>query len=976
MREPVRSTLVSGYVLRAPLLPASALDADVRRLARAPEVAAALAGASADLAAAGDDAAAWAARRRYLRRAAFRPTPQGPWAGVCVGSLGARTRVATGKTRLVTRPTWAALAALGRSLLDEPTRLAGVRLRCTPSLLWRHDRLTWLAPGAGGEPAEVRHADGDQLLEVLLDACEDWCAWSDARAVARHVEPADDDAIDELLRTLVDDGLLVHDLEPPLVGPPPEEWLRARLLALSGNADEVDAWLATLARRHTVLVHEPRTPPTLAEAACARAAALAPVLWRLQDTLAPPAAERVLDPGLPAALAAITAPLGAGALDLAALALGDYGVSLPGHDHEAGAEAAPATSTPPAALLALLVDRFAAALAVGAPARFDAEELDAVLPEGTPPASFELVLAPRREPRGAPPGDGWMLGLHAPAGASWGRFCEALGAPLHAALAELAEAERTWRPGEAALDLAWHTAAELADLAQHPPTRAATLALTSWPEGAARTLTPADLELVADEAALAPLALREAASTRPLAPAPLARVRSTFAPRGLYRLLAGWSLWRQHAPWAFSAGPLAGLARTPRVEIDGFVVAPASWAAPPEEALVSPAALRRWRRSIGAPRHVQVGQEDELLPVDLDAAWAPDELRRTGEARWWEIWPPLGEEIDAGGRRVEAIVACVSPASEHEAAAHAATALAGRVAPPTEPAPLWRTFKLYGAAERADRVLAGAVGPAVHEARAAGEIDAWFFLRYLEDGRPHLRLRAHAGTRAGLDRFGRRLEAALQPARAAGDIVVVETGDYHRETSRYGALATMAAVERVWEAESELALELLDTGAVSAGEGAEASFDDHDPAEAVVLAMDALAAGLGLDPAARAQLAARRRDAHGVPRGEGDPYASTFRRVQRRLGDALADARHAPAAFATQRERVAAARSSSALPGSVAQTILPALVHLTANRLVGTAPDLEARACYFWERALDGVLARARNHKANGKPKKRPAARG
>jgi hypothetical protein len=35
-------------------------------------------------------------------------------------------------------------------------------------------------------------------------------------------------------------------------------------------------------------------------------------------------------------------------------------------------------------------------------------------------------------------------------------------------------------------------------------------------------------------------------------------------------------------------------------------------------------------------------------------------------------------------------------------------------------------------------------------------------------------------------------------------------------------------------------------------------------------------------------------------------------------------------------------------------------VHLTANRLVGTAADLEARACYYWERALDGVLARRR----------------
>src|SRR5437773_1525473 len=62
MRKAVRPTLVSAVLVRAPLLPAAALDGDVRRLARTPEVARALAQASADPAAAAADAAAWAAR--------------------------------------------------------------------------------------------------------------------------------------------------------------------------------------------------------------------------------------------------------------------------------------------------------------------------------------------------------------------------------------------------------------------------------------------------------------------------------------------------------------------------------------------------------------------------------------------------------------------------------------------------------------------------------------------------------------------------------------------------------------------------------------------------------------------------------------------------------------------------------------------------------------------------------------------------
>jgi hypothetical protein len=55
----------------------------------------------------------------------------------------------------------------------------------------------------------------------------------------------------------------------------------------------------------------------------------------------------------------------------------------------------------------------------------------------------------------------------------------------------------------------------------------------------------------------------------------------------------------------------------------------------------------------------------------------------------------------------------------------------------------------------------------------------------------------------------------------------------------------------------------------------------------------------------------------------------------------------------------------------VVQTILPALLHLSANRLVGTAAELEARACYYWERALDGVVARARQPARAGRTKKR-----
>jgi len=71
----------------------------------------------------------------------------------------------------------------------------------------------------------------------------------------------------------------------------------------------------------------------------------------------------------------------------------------------------------------------------------------------------------------------------------------------------------------------------------------------------------------------------------------------------------------------------------------------------------------------------------------------------------------------------------------------------------------------------------------IEEARAAGELKQWFYLRYLDPpDRWHLRLRllpvdAHA--------VEQRLFDLLEPARAACDVVAVERGDYFREHGQW-----------------------------------------------------------------------------------------------------------------------------------------------------------------------------------------------
>ena len=729
------------FLVRAPLLPwMGGRDAE-RRLLREPLGKLALELASPSLAAAMAGERAERATDRYGRRAAFRPTPSGLLAGVALGELGARTQAATGQPRAHLDLTWGRVAALGRALLEAPAIRVQAQIRRAPSLLRGADRIRWLAFGADG--AETRQAELDARLARILDASGAWTSWRAMRAAASGEsadttrgspdDDGDDHDTDELLLLLIDDGLLHHDLAPSLIGPPAATWMPGRLAALrpvppeaaaldqlcaalrGGDLDRARAQLhalpgggdaATGAAPDVIgtLVHQPARPITLDRTVVERAARLAPLLFRLQEALTPPAAERLADGGARDALETARELFGEGSLDAAAWELGDYGIEAgaPPHAGEGDLrETDRPVSGPPPALVRLLVDEIAAARAEGRDEiALSAPALDQLLPAAAAPPTCELFLSPTATRAG------WLLGLHAPAGASWGRFAGALGPKLADALAALAAAEKKERPDQRRLDVAYAPSEALADLCAHPPVRDGLLALSTWPAPAA---TPAPEGDVVTAAALGLLttsgldgpALTAGAGDRELVPSPLARVRSTTAPPGLFRLLAGFSLYRQHAPWALSLGPLADLAYLPRVSIDGFVIAPASWRIPGG---LDARTFRRWRLGTGGapppPRFVQVGAADELLPVDLDHREARRDL--AGQPRAWEIWPPLppaprtsaartgararARPVDRDGRRIEAVVALVDCPDEGDAHRIAARRLAieraGAVPPP------------------------------------------------------------------------------------------------------------------------------------------------------------------------------------------------------------------------------------------------------------------------------------------------------
>jgi len=1036
---------LSAFLYRAPLLPAQALSSASRRLLAHPWGRRAIEEASPSLArtlaaegheVAGSDAGR--ALSRYARRAAYRPTPQGLWAGVGVGMLGEALQVDTGaRPEIVSGSAWGRVRVRARSYLDQPAVRERVTLRIAPSLLEGRSRYVWLCLGReqeGQQRASEEHtAAREAWLEAVVDACRGWTPWPEVRErLVRH--PAARRGIlrgsepDEVLLSLIDDELLHCHLFPPLVGPPAETWLADALAAIGPLAAQPDQNEAEALPGE--LVFHGRV--TLPADVVARAAALVPLLTRLQNALAGPPAERHGLGGYGAAWESLTALHGEGRIPLTALGCGDFGVSAQeGADN--GTEATPASgaATTTSRFFTWLGAAIGATMVSGAPElALDLDTLDVLLPPCDPPATAELFLSPTTTSESeaatnndrdddtaddtsvgpaAGDGRGWLLGLHAPAGSSWGRFLHRLplaaGEALAPAWQELRAAEDSAVSQEEAIDVSYAASLALGDLGHHPPFRTRCLALSSWPTPDREAVTPAGLGLVCEEGEAAHaselVSLSEEHATRTVSPRPLHRVRAHTAPPGIYRLLAGWTLQRQHAPWLMPLGPLADLPSLPRITLAGFVVSPATWRIPWPEAnntsrghqvLGDPlGALRAgdptldvqsWRQADGLPRWVQVGEGDELIPVDLQAPEAARDLR--GHSHVFELWPPPGDLPDRRGRRVEAVVAVVSTPNqgqrEHLTRRNLRRAARADVVAPYESSyDEWSTYKLFGPLDRQDDLLSEVVRPFLQgcgprSGAAKGERPPWFFQRYVEGPgvRHHVRLRlaGSPSTQATWEAALRRIGA---PARESGVLSALERAPYVPERGRFGE-AHLPVIHRLFQAQSEAALALL-TLDLEAG-------SQEDRTLSLVRLFDAFATGWGWEIEEREALARRRREAESkAERGEQHAFAAAgapgtgdrpdvesraaqkerdqlFRRVRGRLrawlGASSGEARDA--LTATLRRLIRDTREATrGLSRESAEALLPPLLHLFAVRVAGADRGAELTAYVLWERTLEGL---------------------
>ena len=253
---------------------------------------------------------------------------------------------------------------------------------------------------------------------------------------------------------------------------------------------------------------------------------------------------------------------------------------------------------------------------------------------------------------------------------------------------------------------------------------------------------------------------------------------------------AGW-LWE----------PLDELSHLPRVTCGAVIVTPEQWRLGKDEVkrVLAGEELRGVLPGIGARRWVGAGQDDQVLPIDLDsrrsigavlAHFASHEHTRIFELPQVEspgVAGPTGRHV------AEAIVPITTTRTER-----ARTTVAEFDA---EAGARWVYARFFTGTSGADQVIAQA-GQLAVALRAGGLIDGWFFLRYREDGY-HVRVRMRpvgpeqrAAVLVELDRLGQRL-------RATGLATRVATDEYVPEVARYGGPANLALAERLFSADSD-----------------------------------------------------------------------------------------------------------------------------------------------------------------------------
>jgi thiopeptide-type bacteriocin biosynthesis protein len=455
---------------------------------------------------------------------------------------------------------------------------------------------------------------------------------------------------------------------------------------------------------------------------------------------------------------------------------------------------------------------------------------------------------------------------------------------------------------------------------------------------------------------------------------------------GVYRFLSFLQVQGVASSLQWTWGPLGNAPFTPRVRIGRLILARARWqlgSADLAPLAAGDGALRyravqelRERRRL--PRWVAVGEADQLLPLDLHNALCIDVLadlgRRASALSLTEVLPGSGSLCVTGpeGSFTHDLLIPLVPAPGTPTARLGLRATQPPIFEATRsfpPGSEWLFAKIYTSAAHADAVLLEAVAPVVDEARASGDADAWFFIRYA-DPDPHLRVRLHGPPTELLNSVWPALRDNLNPHMRDGSVRVVQLDCYERELERYGGDEGIELAEALFQIDSDFALAVLP--ALQDGTG-EARW------RVALVAVDQLLNDLGLDLPTRTRvvadfLAGLKREFEIRPEFEhalGRKYRVLRSELTELMAPSVAAEPHALAglrdAFEVRSSRIGEIRSgleararSGALTQSM-ESLAMSFVHMAANRLFPSAPRANELVLYdFLIRQYRSDLARSR----------------
>lgn len=398
------------------------------------------------------------------------------------------------------------------------------------------------------------------------------------------------------------------------------------------------------------------------------------------------------------------------------------------------------------------------------------------------------------------------------AGATSGRFLDLLEPEqqrrMSAAYAELPTVCDTALPVQISAPALYPRTNNVARSRQVLPT---VLSLGEHPDPAVETVPLEDLAVTADADRLV---LLSRSRQRPVEPVVFNAVEMVRHAHPLVRLLAELST-AHVAPCApFSWGHASQLPFLPRVRYGRTILAPARWRLEtsdlPEAATTWRAwkeSFHQWREHYAVPDTVHVGDTDRRmrlhLHTDAHLHLLRAELNRSGSLVLREA--PPGEAFGWFDGHAHEVTIPLAASTQNPAPPCTAQPL-GRAHGHLPGNDTWLYVKLYAHPDRHNALLD-------HLPALLSTWDSepeWWFLRY-HDPDPHLRLRIRLHDAEQAARAAAEINAWVERLREHGLVARAQCDTYFPETGRFGEGAAMAAAESVFAADSRAVLAQLRT---------------------------------------------------------------------------------------------------------------------------------------------------------------------